>query len=294
MSNDDELPKLKMAPRETVEETLARVERERRITQNHREKELEESRAFRIGSVPYLNSVPLTRGIEHETSFIPPSQLAVKLREGELDAALVSITEVLYHDQYDVLDSVAVASLGDVMSVFLAHRKPLEEITEVHCDPASLTSVNLLKVLLGEKGLTPEFKTLEGYDLEEQPDALLLIGNPAIDFRRGEHDHQIWDLGGAWYEMTGLPFVYAIWAIRKEVVSPELCRYLKEARDFGLDTLDYIISDRNEYDRDFRQDYLGWHIHYHLGADEKRGIERFRELLQKHTKDTVYPVNFVA
>ena len=81
----------------------------------------------RIGSVPYLNSVPLTCGLENETLFVVPSKLADMLRNGELDAALVSITEALFHENYDILDGVAIASRGAVKSVFLAHRKPLDE-----------------------------------------------------------------------------------------------------------------------------------------------------------------------
>ena len=78
----------------------------------------------RIGSVPYLNSVPLTHGIEEQIDFVVPSALAEKLRAGELDAALVSVTEALFHENYDILDGVAVASDGPVKSVFLAHRQP--------------------------------------------------------------------------------------------------------------------------------------------------------------------------
>ena len=47
------------------------------------------------------------------------------LRRDELDAALVSVTEVLLTERYDILDGIAVASLGEVQSVFLAHRQPL-------------------------------------------------------------------------------------------------------------------------------------------------------------------------
>ena len=69
---------------------------------------------------------------------------------------------------------------------------------------------------------------------------------------------------------------------------------LREARDFGLDTLDYLIDSRTEYDRPFRKDYLGWHIHYHLGADEKRGVARFIELLRKHSGKEVFEPRYVA
>src|SRR5207244_1420358 len=119
---------------------------------------------FRVGSVRYLNAVPLTRGLEEEVLFATPSRLAEMLQRDELDAALVSVTEVLFNNRYEVLDGIAVASLGEVKSVLLAHRKPLNEAREIFCDTASLTSVHLLRVLLAERGLKPEFKPLASYD----------------------------------------------------------------------------------------------------------------------------------
>jgi chorismate dehydratase len=110
----------------------------------------------------------------------------------------------------------------------------------------------------------------------------------------GPHEHEIWDLGAAWYDLTNLPFVYAVWALRRGLDNSTLRRMLREARDFGLDTLDSIIRSRTDYDYDFRSDYLGWHIHYHLGTDEKRGLARFSELLRKHSGKSVSDPRFVV
>jgi len=295
MESSKPLPKLRLAPKESAEELAQRYAREQRASNLQRESELENSLApFRVGSVRYLNAVPLTRGLEEQVSFTVPSKLAEMLRRDELDAALVSVTEVLLNDRYDVLDGIAVASLGEVKSVLLAHRRPLEEAKEIFCDTASLTSVQLLRVLLAERELHPEFKPLASYDFEALPDFALLIGDPALDFLRTPRQHDLWDLGAAWYEMTALPFVYAVWALRRGVENSALRRQLREARDFGMDTLDYIIRTRTDYDYDFRNDYLSWHIHYHLGADEKRGLARFTELLRKHTAGPVYEPRFVS
>ena len=122
---------------------------------------------------------------------------------------------------------------------------------------------------------------------------VLLIGNPGIEFRRSDHKHQIWDLGAAWYDLTRLPFVYAVWALQRKPGMEHLRQQLREAKDFGMDTLDYLIDNRTEYDRSFRKDYLGWHIHYYLGEDEKRGIARFVELLAKHSGQPVFPPKYV-
>ncbi len=291
----DDTPKLRMAAPESAEQLARRVERDRITTERLREQELEQSlKPFRVGSVPYLNAVPATRGLEDEIQFVTPSKLAEMLRRDELDAALVSVTEVLFNDRYDVLDGVSIASLGEVKSVFVAHRYPLAEVHEIFCDPASLTSVNLLKVLLAERGIQAELIPLPDYEIAPSCDAVLLIGDRAIDFLRAEHSHQIWDLGSAWFDLTKLPFVYAVWALRRGVENKELRRRLREAKEFGVDTLDHIIRTRTEYDLDFRQDYLGWHIHYHLGSDEKRGLAKFAELLRKHGLGPVFDPKFVS
>ena len=244
--------------------------------------------------MPYLNAAPLTRDLGEQLVFATPAKLAAMLRRDELDAALVSLTEVLLNDRYDILDGIAIASLGEVYSVFLAHKKPLAEVTEVFCDTASLTSVNLLKVLLAERGLQPEFKPLENYAAAAAKDFVLLIGDRAIEFQRAPHTHEIFDLGIAWLELTGLPFVFAVWALRRGVENKELRYELKAAKNFGLETLDYLIETRKEFDEAFRRDYFEWHIHYHLAEDEKRGIAKFCELLRQHNLGPVFEPKFVV
>ena len=239
MKPDTESTKLRLVPPETPEELALRYDREKRAVIVQREDRLSNPLApFRVGTVPFLNGAPLNRGLEDQLVYAVPSELAAQLRRGELDAALVSITEVLLNDGYDILDGVAIASLGEVQSVFLAHRGPIDAVKEVHCDPASLASVNLLRVLLAERGLHPEFKTLPQYELGKLPDYTLLIGDVALDFLLGEHRHQIWDLGTAWYELSRLPFVYAVWALRRGQPNGPLRQRLREAKDFGLETLD--------------------------------------------------------
>jgi chorismate dehydratase len=293
MSTPEKSSGLRLAPVETPEELARRYERESRHLELHLESQLEDSLGdFKVGSVPYLNAAPLTRGLEDQILFVPPSELARRLQRDELDAALVSITEVLLNDRYDVLDGISIASLGEVQSVFLAHRQPLEDIREIYCDTASLSGVNLLKVLLAERGLTPAFQPLPNYEAAPSLENVLLIGDPAIHFSRSGHSHEIWDLGAAWYDLTQLPFVYALWALRR-IPNDALRRRLREAKNFGLDTLDHIISSRTEFDHAFRKDYLSWHIHYHLGAEERRGIARFVELLNKHRLGPAREPHFV-
>ena len=252
-----------------------------------------ESMAKSIGSVPYLNSVPLTCGIEDETDFLPPSRLAKRLRAGELAAGLVSITEVLYNDLYDILDGIAVASDGPVKSVFVAYKKPLDQVETIHCDTASLSSVNLLKVTLDKRGLSPRFEPFGDYDRAAERDAVLLIGNPGLKFLRSPHEHKILDLGQAWREETGLPFVFAVWAIRSDQRPPGLGRKLLQAKRDGLAKLDEIIATHPEFDAELRAAYLREHIHFDLGDREKQGIARFVERLRTVTDEPVYEPKYI-
>lgn len=304
----DDPPKLRMAAPDSAEAIARQLQREQRAGNRQREFGLDQSLApFRVGSVKALNTVPLTRGLENQIVYTTPAKLAELLRHEELDAALVSVVEPLLNDRYDILDGVAVASLGEVKSVFLAHRRPLEAAQEIFCDPASLTSVMLLKVLLAERGLKPAFKPLENYAAAAAKDFVLLIGDAALDFAllpapaeagakatSALPAPEILDLGAAWFELTKLPFVFAVWALRRGIENLELRRQLREAKDLGLDTLDHIIQSRTEYTEDFRKDYFGWHIHYHLGSDEKRGIAKFMDLLRKHGYGPVYEPRFVT
>ena len=232
--------------------------------------------------------------MEDQIVFTTPARLAEMLRRDELDAALVSITEVLLTERYDILDGVAIAALGAVYSVLLAHRKPLAEVREVFCDTASLTSVNLLKVLLAERGLHPEFRPLESYAAAAEKDFVLLIGDEAIDFQRAGHPHQIMDLAAEWFAATGLPFVFAVWALRRGIDQRPLRRRLREAQENGLRHLEEIIQKRPEYDVAFRREYFQRHIRYGLQAEEKEAINRFCRLLRKHGLGTVHEPQFVS
>lgn len=248
---------------------------------------------FRVGSVKALCAVPLTRGMEDQVIFGSSTELVQMLSKGELDAALVGTVELLVADRYDVLDGVGIASLGEVKSVLLAHRKPIETAELIFYDPDSVSELLLLKVLLAERKLYPEFKPLENTSAAAEKDFVLLTGDVALDFIFGAHAHEIFDLGAAWYELTHLPFVYAVWALRRGIENSKLRRQLRAAKEFGMETLEHIIRARTEYTEQFRKDYFGWHIHYYIGSDEKRAIVKFAELLRKHGYGPVFDLHFV-
>ena len=250
---------------------------------------------LRIGCVQYLNSKPLIHGYDGPVVFDHPSGLARDLMAGQLDVALVPTFEALRHPHYTLVEDVGIACDGPVYSVFLAYRGELSGIRRIALDPASLTSVHLLQVLLREyHGLRPELTGLSAFPVEA--DAALLIGNQAIDFRESDEGaHRILDLGEEWKRCTGLPFVFAPWLLRPGLAEPKaVADDLRSLKAAGLARLEDIIH-AEPRDPAFTRRYLTEHIRFELGEPQKRGMAKYRELLAKHgfIGDAVTQLRFV-
>jgi chorismate dehydratase len=241
---------------------------------------------LRVGCVQYLNAKPLIVPYEGEVIFEHPAKLADDLAAGEVDVALVPVFEALRQADFPVVDGVAISSSGPVYSVVLAYRGPLKEIRSVTLDPASRTSNNLLRCMLAEfHGLRPEYKPA-GAPCGEIGDheGLLLIGNQAIRHREEPHEGVMYlDFGEEWLAQTGLPFVYAVWQIRAEIPEPgKVADALRAIKCAGVCRAREIGRLQRDFDPAFAEHYLTHHIKFDLGAAEKAGLTRFRELLGKH------------
>jgi chorismate dehydratase len=230
---------------------------------------------WRIGCVPYLNAKPLIYGIEEHVTLATPAELAERLRAGEFDAALVPIVECFGRDQYEILSDAGIVSHGIVQSVILAHRAPISMLKSVAVMAESRTSAWLLRVILREKfGVEPKFFEKNGAETQNH-DALMLIGDDALAFAAKNRDVERLDLGAAWQELTGLPFVYAMWAMPRGRAHANLCALLRKAKADGQKNLRKIA--RN----DAELDYLTRSIQFDVGPQARQGIEKFREFLRK-------------
>jgi len=236
-------------------------------------------RGLRIGCVKYLNSRSLICAYDGPVVFEHPSVLARMLAAGELDAALVPVFEAVRDPRYLLVDDVAVACDGPVFSVFLAHRGELRDIRSVALDPASLSSANLLRVLLAEfHDLHPAFGA-EG-------DARLLIGNQAIEFRMAEEGRSDWrflDLGEEWKRRTGLPFVFAVWAVRAETPDARaVAGAFRRLKDAGLAQIPALIAQEDFGDIEMRRRYLTEWLRFGIGPRGREALALYRALLAKH------------
>src|SRR5438876_9263835 len=238
---------------------------------------------LRIGCVKYLNARPLIRGWSGDVDFDHPSALCKRLANGELDVALVSSFEFLRNPIYRIVDGVSISSDGPVYSVVVAHRVELSKIKEIELDPASETAGNLLRCLLAQLNLARRVVIASTSPLTEDR-ARLLIGDQAVRFRQ-EHagEFQFWDLGEQWKKLVDLPFVYALWLIRPEVIDPkQIAERLRVLRDENLTNLDELIAAEKESDHQFCSRYYRKHLQFSLGEKEKEGLRTFAHLCAKH------------
>jgi predicted solute-binding protein len=234
---------------------------------------------LRIGSVPHLNARPLVYGLDG-IRVCPPAELADALHGRQLDAALVPVAEVLLHDQYDIVDGIGVVSRGPVRSVFLAHRVPVAKLRRVAVDPNSRSSSALLRVILQCRyGLAPEYyPRVSGTTLAEH-EAMLVFGDEAITVAGKEGFTPALDLGEEWTDWTGLPFVYAVWAMQRGLGARSAP--LHAAKAAGLAHLEDVVRHSTEGTEGRRRDYLTRCIRYDLGETEKAGIRKFQEYLHE-------------
>jgi chorismate dehydratase len=206
--------------------------------------------------------------------FDHPSVLCRELALGELDVALVSSFEYLRRPVYSVVDGVAIASDGAVYSVVLAHPGALEDLHEVIVDPASETSVNLLRCLLGKRGCFPRFVASGALSATR---GQLFIGDQAIRFREQVDERiEILDLGADWKAQTGLPFVYALWLVRPGYPDREnLAQALRAIAHANLVNLNPLLAEQPESRRAFCEFYFRDCLRFSFAKEEKQGFQEF-------------------
>jgi predicted solute-binding protein len=244
---------------------------------------LTSGKSLRIGCVKYLNARPLIRGWRGQVDFDHPSALCKRLANGRLDIALVSSFEFLRNPIYRIVDNVSISSAGPVYSVVVAHSGDISGIDEIELDPAAQTSGNLLRCLLAKLNLAPRFIRSSTSPVTSRR-ARLLIGDQAIRFRQKHLDEfHFWDLGEQWNKLVDLPFVYALWLVRPEMIDVELiANRLRALRDRNLAHIDGLIAEEKDFDHDFCRRYYLENLRFSFREKEKNGLKIFQKLCEKH------------
>ena len=259
---------------------------------------------MRLGRIGYINCYPvygaMDRGVVPvggELVTGSPTELNGLLAAGELDVSVVSAVEYARNaGAYHLLPDIAISCDGPVRSVALFSQRPVEELNgrTVLVSASSRTSVHLLELLCHDVwGVRPVLVEVraEAQDLDElgslPHEAVLVIGDAALLLAAGGHYAHRYDLGEEWKVMTGLPFVFAVWAARREAPVEQvvaLHRALLESRAWGLRHLPQLVDEAARHTGipiAVCREYLGG-LDYALSYSHLEGLTSFfRRLAQR-------------
>jgi chorismate dehydratase len=290
---------------------------------------------LRISIVEFLNTAPLVWGFtdgplrgRYDLSFTVPSLCAEALRSGKVDVAIIPAIEYQRMDGLVMLPEMAVAARGEVRSILVLAKKPIDMVKRLALDTNSRSSVALTRLLCkGFWGISPEFidAAPDPAAMLAKADAALLIGDPALRIRLkvdalaaktpdakegccgGDPSEQpvpgvdtlfVYDVAEQWREMTGKPCVLAIWAGRREVVTPDVVADFLASKAYGLSHIGQIAEGaalKLDLPPRYLESYLRESINFSLDAANLEGLELyFRECAAAGLIPRARPIEFAA
>ena len=266
--------------------------------------ELKFSKGLRVGKVNFINTLPVfypleSGAIKHDFEIIAdtPAALNALLATDQIDLGVVSSIEYGRNfDKYLLLPDISISCKSRVCSVLLLSTVPLQQLHdhEILLTPKSHTSIALLKLLFSRKyEITPHYRVTD-YHMDGSPwpdgaKAVLAIGDDALRLQKNPAVTLTLDLGAAWHEWTGHPFVFAVWALRHGSLSKrdgqlhQAHATLLEARDYGLNHLEDIATAVGQCSWFSRQECVQYlkTIEYDLDSDKQAGLRLFFDMLHE-------------
>lgn len=271
---------------------------------------------LRISIVEYLNTAPLVWGFvegpladKYDLSFTVPSQCAEALRRGDADIAIIPAIEYQRIDNVVALPGMAIAAKGEVRSILVVARKPIELARTIALDSSSRSSAALVRLLAKDLWkISPQFieAAPDPSEMLQQADAALVIGDPALRVAlkmealagkspsgeqccQGDPDDMpvpgfetlfVYDVAYQWEEMTGKPCVLAIWAARRDVVTPEIAADFLASKQYGLERIREIAeaaSVKLDLPPRALERYLTDNINFDLDEENLAGLRLYFE-----------------
>src|ERR1700733_10024888 len=273
-------------------------------------------RKLRISIVEYLNTAPLVWGFtdgplagKYDLSFTVPSQCAEALRRGDVDVAIIPSIEYQRIDNIVALADMAVAAKDEVRSILVVAKKPIELAKRIALDTSSRASQALVKILAdGLWGIKPEFVDAppDPSEMLQSADAALIIGDPALriamkmealaakvasgeDCCKGDPEDMpvpgfettfVYDVAYQWREMTGKPCVLAIWAGRRDAITPEVVADFQASKRYGVERIREIseaASVKLGLPAKALERYLIDNIDFNLDEENLEGLKLYYE-----------------
>lgn len=253
---------------------------------------------IRVASVSYLNAKPMLYGIRrhpiiNEIELVEdyPAKIAQMLIDDQVDVGLIPVAATLKLDEWHVVGDYCIGSEGEVASVCIFSEVPMEQLETVLLDYQSRTSVNLARILLKEywqKNVQLVDASGEDYrELIKGTTAGVVIGDRALQQRlRSKYSY---DLGEAWKNHTGLPFVFAAWIANKKL--PEsFAGQFNAANALGFSHLEEVVRE-NPFPEFDLQDYYTSYISYKLTVEKRKGMALFLQKLKAMSAEAIQPLH---
>ena len=267
---------------------------------------------LRLAAIEFLNAAPLMWGLDQdpgiETFFTVPSACATALREGTADLGVIPVIELARIPGLAGIPGIGVTARRQVRSILLISKVPPPQIRSLRLDRSSRTSAALVQILLHEHwgaAFTTAAALPSWRDMLREADAALIIGDPALRLRvSGEPEREgleVYDLATVWHQWTGLPFVFALWGIRRAAVEalrreqpqreqPQkveawLVRRLLQAKQEGVahrEDLVRLWAPRLQLSEDEVRRYLEHDVEYDLLPEHHRAIQLYFDLATRH------------
>jgi cyclic dehypoxanthinyl futalosine synthase len=250
---------------------------------------------LRLCGVSYLNAQPLLHGLlqglgeeRMHLELAPPAELSRRLLEDEADAGLAPVAVLANHGGLELVPEIAIGCDGAVRSVKIVGDVPLEQMDELLLDASSRTSVVLARLIAKHKrgGQEPRYCSKppsEIIELVHGQTGGLLIGDPALEIE-GRFAYEL-DLGQAWKELTGLPFVFAVWVARPGLLSARDVLLLHGSLEAGLNERAKIAqawARGRGGDAESHLSYMTDSIRYQLDAPALEGLREFLRRAAEH------------
>jgi chorismate dehydratase len=271
---------------------------------------------LRISIVEFLNTAPLVWGFtdgpltgKYDLSFTLPSQCAEALRRGDADIAIIPAIEYQRMENVVVLPGMGVAANGEVRSILVVAKRPIEKVKRIALDTSSRSSAALVRLLAAEHWkIHPEFVDAppDPSEMLKVADAALVIGDPALRIAlkmealagkapsgeeccKGDPESMpvpgfetlfVYDVAFQWQELTGKPCVLAIWAGRRNAVTEEILADFEASKAYGLGRIREISEGASlKLDLPARalERYLSENIHFGLEDEYLGGLRLYYE-----------------
>jgi len=271
---------------------------------------------LRVSIVEYLNAAPLVWSFtdgplagKYDLSFTVPSQCAEELRRGDADVGIIPSIEYQRMDGVVALPGMAIASKREVRSLLVVAKQPIDRAKRIALDTSSRSTIGLVKILAREHwGIAPEFVEAapDASEMLREADAALIIGDPALRVSlkmealagkspsgeqccQGDPEEMpvpgyetlfVYDVIHQWREMTGKPAVLAIWAGRRDAITPEVVADFTASKQFGLERVREIseaASIKLDLPPRALERYLTENIHFDLDEENLAGLQLYFE-----------------